>query len=82
MPDPDLSEFLSYTKKKRSPCPVAAVLASIEGEQKAALKAALDAEKAVINNAAIEKWLAARDITVSAQRIATHRNGKCACHAS
>jgi hypothetical protein len=75
----DLSEFHKLSKPKRKPCPLASVLSELNGDDRAALKAALETDRSAITSTAIEKWLAARGHKVNMQTIGVHRRGVCAC---
>lgn len=78
---PDLSEFYRLAQPKKPPCQVAFVADQLPKEDAAALLAACDTDKGIINAGAIEKWLKLRGHDVSQQRIVNHRLGKCTCDA-
>lgn len=78
--NPDLSEFLGYSKPYRQRCPIKDALADLKGDEKAQLAAALEADKDVITGVAVTKWLDARGFTgLNPQHISAHRRQVCSC---
>jgi hypothetical protein len=81
MTDVDLSEFVALSRPKRMKCGVYHALQGRKPSERRQLEAALVADAATIKHSAIEAWLAARDVKLSAYAINRHRRGACSCDA-
>lgn len=84
MPDstnkPDLTEFYKYSKPKRPPCKVGAVLGELGREPKKQLVAALATDSSLITPSAVVTWMEKRcELHFSPQNVINHRNGRCTC---
>ena len=72
----DLSEFETLSLKPGDRCTVGLALKALGGEAEK-LNAALKAQHIPGSN--ISRWLAARNLKVSAVSVNRHRRGECAC---
>ena len=78
----DLSEFYKYSKPKKPPCKVGFAAEQLGEEEQAQLEAALQQDKGLITNSAIQEWLHNRKHEVTVSSIVSHRKGTCSCHDS
>lgn len=78
--NPDLSEFIRYSKPKRKPCPVAQVKEALHPGDAAKLDAAMLTEKDIITVGAIYQWLDARGHKLTHAAIGSHRRHQCRCY--
>lgn len=76
---PDLSEFFKLAQPKRPPCQVGFALTQLSDTESAQLAAACKTDSGIINAGAIVKWLEARGVDISQQRVVNHRLGRCTC---
>lgn len=79
MASPDLSEFEALAQPRKRPCQIGVASEALTPEDAAKLAAACEADRAVINNSAIRKWLKIRDLDASINGITSHRSGTCSC---
>jgi len=80
MPDPDLSEFVALARPRRAPCRVKPALDALDKHEREQFDAAIAADRGLINDSAIARWLEVRGHTLSVGAVTSHRRQTCACH--
>ena len=77
--EPDLSEFLKLSGRKKAPCKIAPVVATLTKAEREQFEAAVGTDAGIITTGAIQQWLVARGHDVSVQNVIHHRSGRCPC---